>query len=37
MRAKRQGARGDEQAVVAENVNTGQVVALVGGEDFNNP
>lgn len=30
-------AGGDEQAMVAENVHTGQVVALVGGEDFNNP
>ena len=29
--------RGDEEAMVAEDVNTGQVVALVGGEDFNNP
>lgn len=28
---------GDEQAMVAENVHTGQIVALVGGENFNNP
>jgi membrane peptidoglycan carboxypeptidase len=28
---------GDEQAMVAEDVKTGQVVAQVGGEDFNNP
>jgi penicillin-binding protein 1A len=28
---------GDEEAMVAENVHTGQVVALVGGEDFSNP
>lgn len=28
---------GDEQSVVAEDVKTGKVVALVGGEDFNNP
>ncbi|MHB1864606.1 MAG: transglycosylase domain-containing protein [Candidatus Saccharimonadales bacterium] len=28
---------GDEEAMVGENVKTGQVVALVGGEDFNNP
>jgi membrane peptidoglycan carboxypeptidase len=28
---------GDEEAMVAENVNTGQVVSEVGGEDFNNP
>ncbi len=28
---------GDEQAMVAENVKTGQVVAMVGGENFNNP
>lgn len=28
---------GDEQAMVAENVHTGQVVALVGGENFNDP
>lgn len=28
---------GDEEAMVAEDVNTGQVVALVGGENFNNP
>ncbi len=27
----------DEQALVAEDVKTGQVVALVGGTDFNNP
>ncbi|MBI2588695.1 penicillin-binding protein [Candidatus Saccharibacteria bacterium] len=27
----------DEQALVAEEVKTGQVVALVGGVDFNNP
>jgi membrane peptidoglycan carboxypeptidase len=30
-------AGGDEQAVVAEDVHTGQVVALVGGENFNDP
>lgn len=31
-------ARGaDEQALVAEDVQTGQMVALVGGTDFNNP
>jgi membrane peptidoglycan carboxypeptidase len=28
---------GDEEAMVAEDVNTGQVVALVGGENFNDP
>jgi membrane peptidoglycan carboxypeptidase len=28
---------GDEEAMVAEDVHTGQVVALVGGENFNNP
>ncbi len=28
---------GDEEAMVAEDVKTGQVVALVGGENFNNP
>ena len=28
---------GDEEAMVAEDVKTGQVVAQVGGEDFNNP
>ncbi|HET8991854.1 MAG TPA: transglycosylase domain-containing protein, partial [Candidatus Saccharimonadales bacterium] len=28
---------GDEEAVVAENVNNGQVVAQVGGENFNDP
>ena len=28
---------GDQQAMVAEDVKTGQVVALVGGENFNNP
>ncbi len=27
----------DEEATVAENVPTGQIVALVGGVDFNNP
>jgi membrane peptidoglycan carboxypeptidase len=27
---------GDEEAIVAEDVKTGQVVAQVGGEDFNN-
>lgn len=27
----------DEEALVAEQVQTGQVVALVGGTDFNNP
>ncbi len=32
---KRQG--GDVAAFVAEDVKTGQVVALVGGTDFNNP
>lgn len=32
---KRYGA--DEQALVAEDVKTGQIVALVGGVDFNNP
>jgi membrane peptidoglycan carboxypeptidase len=30
-------AGGDEQAMVAEDVQTGQVVAQVGGEDFSNP
>ncbi len=33
--ALRMGA--DEEALVAEQVKTGQVVALVGGENFNNP
>ncbi|MGH7234726.1 MAG: transglycosylase domain-containing protein, partial [Candidatus Saccharimonadales bacterium] len=33
--ALRNGA--DEEAMVAEQVKTGQVVALVGGENFNNP
>jgi membrane peptidoglycan carboxypeptidase len=33
--ATRHGA--DEQATVAEDVPTGQIVALVGGTDFNNP
>ncbi len=28
---------GDEEAMVAENVQTGQVVAQVGGENFNDP
>jgi penicillin-binding protein 1A len=28
---------GDQEAMVAEDVNTGQVVALVGGVDFSNP
>ncbi len=28
---------GDQQAMVAESVKTGQVVAQVGGENFNNP
>lgn len=28
---------GDEEAMVAEDVKTGQVVSQVGGEDFNNP
>ncbi len=28
---------GDEEAMVVENVPTGQVTALVGGVDFNNP
>ena len=32
---RRQG--GDTAAFVAEDVKTGQVVALVGGDDFNNP
>lgn len=32
---KRYGA--DEQALVAEDVKTGQIVTLVGGVDFNNP
>jgi membrane peptidoglycan carboxypeptidase len=32
---RRQG--GDSAAFVAEDVKTGQVVALVGGDDFNNP
>lgn len=27
----------DEEAIVAEDVQTGQMVALVGGTDFNNP
>ena len=30
-------AHGDEEAMVAEDVPTGQVDALVGGVDFNNP
>lgn len=34
-RVNRQG--GDTAAFVAEDVKTGQVVALVGGSDFNNP
>ncbi|MGI9028344.1 MAG: transglycosylase domain-containing protein [Candidatus Saccharimonadales bacterium] len=34
-RVKRQG--GDTAALVAEDVKTGQVVALVGGVDFTNP
>lgn len=34
-RVKRQG--GDTAAFAAEDVKTGQVVALVGGSDFNNP
>lgn len=29
--------KGDEQAMVAEDVKTGQIVAEVGGEDFNDP
>lgn len=33
--ARRHGA--DEEAVVAEDVKTGQMVALVGGTDFNDP
>lgn len=33
--AKRYGA--DSQAIVAEEVKTGQMMALVGGNDFNNP
>jgi membrane peptidoglycan carboxypeptidase len=33
--AARNGA--DEEATVAEDVPTGQIVALVGGTDFNNP
>jgi membrane peptidoglycan carboxypeptidase len=33
--AARAGA--DEEALVAEDVKTGQMVALVGGTDFNNP
>jgi membrane peptidoglycan carboxypeptidase len=33
--ARRGGA--DEQALVAEDVKTGQMVALVGGTDFSNP
>ncbi|MCL5112943.1 MAG: transglycosylase domain-containing protein [Patescibacteria group bacterium] len=28
---------GDEEAIVAESVKTGQIVALVGGVNFNNP
>jgi membrane peptidoglycan carboxypeptidase len=28
---------GDEEALVAEDVHTGQIVALVGGVDFSNP
>lgn len=32
---KRSG--GDQQAMVAEDVQTGQIVALVGGQDFNDP
>jgi membrane peptidoglycan carboxypeptidase len=31
------GAGADEQALVAEDVQTGQMVALVGGTDFANP
>lgn len=30
-------AGGDEQAIVVEEVKTGQMKALVGGEDFNDP
>ncbi len=33
--AKRHG--GDEEAMVGEDVQTGQIVSLVGGTDFNNP
>ncbi|MBI3624093.1 penicillin-binding protein [Candidatus Saccharibacteria bacterium] len=29
--------RADEEALVAEDVQTGQIVSLVGGTDFNNP
>ncbi len=29
--------KGDSQALVAEDVETGQIVSLVGGSDFNNP
>ncbi len=32
---KRYGA--DQEATVAEDVQTGQIVSLVGGTDFNNP
>lgn len=35
--AQVQRQRGDVAAFVAEDVKTGQVVALVGGSDFNNP
>ncbi len=35
VQVRRQG--GDTAAFVAEDVKTGQVVALVGGSDFNNP
>lgn len=31
------GGAADEEATVAEDVQTGQIVALVGGVDFNNP
>jgi membrane peptidoglycan carboxypeptidase len=35
--AARSDGKVDTQAMVAEDVPTGQVVALVGGNDFNNP
>jgi penicillin-binding protein 1A len=33
---RRTGGKADEEAMVAEDVQTGQIVALVGGTDFNN-
>lgn len=34
---RRTGGIADEEAVVTEDVPTGQIVSLVGGTDFNNP